>query len=253
VTVPQGSEAHMEQYDISLRDLLLSIWRRLWIVVLVALVFSGAAVGFTLARPPLYESTIILLVGPKADEVPSSLGGQIQGLGEVTVTMTEAVATRPIAHATIQELDLSIPPDDLLANMRVEQVPATQLIQVSYQDPDPRRAQLIANTVGKMFSQQVAEVSGANGIRIVTWQNAVEPESPEVHPIPLLSLLVPTVLALIFNGFLGLVVGLMVGVGLALMLEYLDDSLHSPEEAEQVSGAPTVGVVPIYKVPRSGR
>jgi non-specific protein-tyrosine kinase len=168
--------------------------------------------------------------------------------------MTEAVATRPVAAATIRKLGLSMSTDDLLNYLQAEQVPATQLIQVSYQDPDPKRAQQIANTVGEVFSQQVAQLSGANGIRIVTWQKAAVPDSPEVHPIPLLdSLLLPRPLALILDGLLGLVVGLMAGVALALVLELLDDSLRSPEEAEQVSGVPTFGVVPMSRATRSRR
>jgi capsular polysaccharide biosynthesis protein len=254
VKATEGYEAPMEQYDISLRDLLLSIWRRMWIVVLVAVAFVGAAVGFTLAQPSLYESKTMLLVAQKADEVPSSLGAQVEGLGEITVTMTEVVATRPVANATIQQLGLSMSPDDLLDNLQVEQVPATQVIEVSYQDPDPARAQQTASTIGKVFSEQVAEVTGDNGIRVMTWEEAVVPESPGVRPNPLLkSLLLPRWLALIFNGLLGLMVGLMVGVGLALVLELLDDSWRSSEEAEEVAGAPVFGVVPPPEVQRGTR
>lgn len=42
--------------------------------------------------------------------------------------------------------------------------------------------------------------------------------------------------------------GLMLGTGAAFLLEYLDDSWRSPEEAEQVSGVPTFGMVPAFKV-----
>lgn len=52
------------------------------------------------------------------------------------------------------------------------------------------------------------------------------------------------------NGALALVLGLMLGVGLAFLLEYLDDSWRSPEEVEQVSGVPTFGVIPEFKVPK---
>ena len=247
-------EAPMEEYDTSLRYLLLSIWRRLWIVVFVAVVFVGVAVGFTLAQPSFYESGTTLLVMQKADEVPTSLGAQVSGLGEITVTMAEVVATRPVATATVRQLDLSTSPDDLLDNVQVEQVPATQVIEVSYQDPDPARAQQVANTIGKVFSEQVAEATGAKGIRVMTWAPAVVADSPGVRPIPFLkSLLLPMALALIINGFLGLVVGLMVGVGLALVLDLLDDSWRSPEEAEEVAGAPMLGVVPSSRAERGGR
>ena len=247
-------EAPIEQYDVSLRDLILSIWRRKWVVVLVVAVFVGAAAWFTLTRPAYFESTTTLVVVQKAEEAPSSIGAQVEGLGEITVTIAEVVATRPIANATIQQLGLAMSADDLLDNLQVEQVPATQVIEVSYQDPDPARAQRVASTIGKVFSEQVAQVTGATGIRVMTWEKAVVPESAGVRPIPLLKgLLLPRILAIVLDGFLALVVGLMVGVGLALVLELLDSIRRSPEEAEEATGAPEFGAVPPSEMERGAR
>jgi capsular polysaccharide biosynthesis protein len=39
-------------------------------------------------------------------------------------------------------------------------------------------------------------------------------------------------------------VGAVLGTGLVFLLEFMDDSWRSPEEAEQVSGVPTFGVIP---------
>lgn len=253
--VPVERQYDASQYDISLRDLLLSLWRRKWIVVLVAVMFVGGAVGFTLTRPPLYEASIMVLIGQEADAVSTNLGAEVGGLQQITVTMTETVPTKPVADGTIQELGLSMTYDRFLENLQVAQVPATQIIEISYADPDPRRAQQIVNSVGDVFSQRVAEVSpGANGIAATVWERAAVPESPGVRPIPLLKgIILPLVVALILNTFLGLVIGLMVGVGLALLVELLDDRWRSLEEAEQVSGVPTFGVVPTAKEARNAR
>jgi capsular polysaccharide biosynthesis protein len=96
----------------------------------------------------------------------------------------------------------------------------------------------VANTTGEVFSEQVSEVSpGANAITATVWERAVIPEEP-VSPNPLR------------DGLLALMLGLMIGTGIAFLLEYLDDSWRSPEEAEQVSGVPTFGMVPAIDVPK---
>jgi capsular polysaccharide biosynthesis protein len=41
--------------------------------------------------------------------------------------------------------------------------------------------------------------------------------------------------------------GGILGLGLAFLLENLDDSWRSPEEVELVSGVPTFGVIPVYE------
>jgi capsular polysaccharide biosynthesis protein len=231
VDLPPGNEP-----DISLRELILPVWRRLWLISLVAVVAVVAAVGFTLTQTPMYEANIKVLIGQAQSESSDNLMADVGGLQQITMTMTEAVSTRPVAEATIRKLGLSMTPGDLLARLEVEQVASTQFIEVSYKDPDPQRAQRIVNAVGDVFSDQVSEVSpSASSITATVWERAVVPSSP-VSP------------DLLLNVLLALVVGVMLGVGLAFLLEYLDDSWGSPEEAEQVSGVPTFGVIPVFKV-----
>jgi len=52
-----------DEYFVSLRDILLVIRRRLWVISLVAVVLTGAAVGFSMAQTPVYEASIKILVG----------------------------------------------------------------------------------------------------------------------------------------------------------------------------------------------
>lgn len=50
------------------------------------------------------------------------------------------------------------------------------------------------------------------------------------------------------NISLGIVVGLVLGLGLAFLYEYLDNTIKSTEEAEKVYGATVLGIVPIDKM-----
>jgi capsular polysaccharide biosynthesis protein len=57
---------------------------------------------------------------------------------------------------------------------------------------------------------------------------------------------------LLRNGFGALLIGLMLGIGLAFLLEYIYlRGLHSPEKLEQVSGVPTFGTIPDFKAARA--
>ena len=57
---------------------------------------------------------------------------------------------------------------------------------------------------------------------------------------------------LLRNAFGALVIGLMLGIGLAFLLKYLHlRGLHSPEKVEQVSGVPTFGTIPDFEAVRT--
>ena len=49
------------------------------------------------------------------------------------------------------------------------------------------------------------------------------------------------------SGFLGLLVGLALGVSLAFLLEYLDNTIKSADEAEKLYGGPVLGQIPLER------
>ena len=202
---------------------------------------TGVSVGFSLAQTPKYEASIKMLVGQEQgnDEEPAGgLGGEVEGLQQITQTMAEGINSRPVAEAVIRQLNLQTTPEDFQKKLNAEQVRATQFIQVDYEDTSPETAQRVANAVGDAFSEQLSEVSpSANAVTATVWERAELPEEP-VSPNP------------VRNAGLALGVGVMLGVALAFLLEYLDDRWRSPDEAEQISGVPTFGVIPVYEVPK---
>ncbi len=71
-------EALQDEHVLSVKDLLGVLWRRLWVIVLVALVLAGSAVGFDLSQTPTYKASIKILVGQEQQSgVPGSLGGEV--------------------------------------------------------------------------------------------------------------------------------------------------------------------------------
>jgi capsular polysaccharide biosynthesis protein len=220
---------------ISFGDLLRVIRKRLWVILLMTIASVGVAVAFSLAQTPIYESSIDILVGQERgiSETPNDA----LGLQQLTQTMSAGVGSRRMGEAVIDREGLRTTPEDFLEeDLSVEQVPNTQLIRVDYRHPNPERARRVANTVGAVFSEQVSEVSqSANSITATVWDPAVTPDEP-VSPNP------------IRNALLALALGLMLGVGLAFLLEYFDESWHSPEEAERLSGVPVYGVIPQFEV-----
>lgn len=211
----------------------------------MALLFAAAAAGVSLTQTPQYQATTTILVSQSPSEDSTSLGSDVAGVQSLVQTVVEAVSSRPIAAAVIDNLGLDTDQETILQNISVEAVPDTQFIEVGYTDTDPARAQEIANAIGEVSSNRVSDVSGGV-ITAEVWEEAVQPESP-ASPTPVL------------NGVLALGLGLMFGLGLAILLEFMDDGWRSPEEVEEVSGVPTFGVIPEFsasagkKTSRAGR
>lgn len=216
-----------------LRDLLRVVWRRMWVILVVIVVCAGATLGVGLAQTPSYQSSIKLLVGQEREaDTPGDLGGEVQGLQQFTQTMTIAVETRPVADAVIGRLNLRTSPDDFLDNLSAEQLGATQFIEVTYRDTDPERARQVANAVGEVSSEQGTGVSpGDNDLTATIWERATIPDGSADPDI-------------LRNVLLALMVGGLLGLSLAFLVENLDASWHSLDDLGRVSGVPTLGVIP---------
>jgi capsular polysaccharide biosynthesis protein len=227
-------------YIPSLGDVLRMLSRRLWLILLFILVFMGVAIGYSLTQTPKYEASIKILVGQRqvGDASNSNLSASdLQGLQILTKTVAEAINTLPVTQAVVEELNLPMKPDDVSANLGVVLVPETQFIEVTYEDSNPVRAQQVVNAYGDAIAKQMSDISTvASSVTVTVWERATVPEDP-VSPKPAL------------NGLLGLALGALLGVSMALLVENLRGSLRSAEEAEQVSGLPVVGVIPRSAVP----
>ncbi|MGH3089831.1 MAG: YveK family protein, partial [Rubrobacteraceae bacterium] len=163
-------EETKDEYVLSLGELLGVVWKRFWIILLVTIVFMGMAAGFSFIEEPEYQASIKILVGQESEdsEEASALGGAVQGLQDVTLTMAEAVETRSVAEEVIERLDLQMPPGDFLTQLDSEPVPNTQFIEVTYTDGNPEEASRVANTIGEVFSERVSDIS-PNAVTATVW------------------------------------------------------------------------------------
>lgn len=234
------AEVAESEYVFSLRPLLDVVWKRFWIIVLVMVLFSGMAVGFSLRQTPLYEASNKILVGRHGGFILDPT--HAEGLELLAVTMSDAVDSRPVVKAAIRQQDLKLSPKGVLSRLHTNAIPQTQFIEVSYVDSNPDRAKQVVDAVGKAFSEKISEVSqSADDLTTASvWEPAITPVDP-ISPLPWR------------NGFIALVLGGIVGLGLVFLVEHLDDSWRSSEEAEQISGVPTIGVIPRSNLPNASR
>ena len=225
-----------DEGSFSLNDLTRVVLKRLWVILLVVCVVVGAAVGASLWQTPTYQASAQVWVDQKQGDQQTNLAGTVEGLQTIILTMIHAIDSRPVAQEAIQRLGLEMSPAELLDNLSIEQVESTSFIVLTYESTDPVEATRIVNTVGEVSSELISERSAAGSqLTANLYEEAMVPENP-VSPDPLR------------NALLAAMFGVMLGIGLALLMEYLDHSWRSPEEVEQVSGVPTFATIPEFSI-----
>lgn len=225
---------------LNLRDFGKVLRSRWLIVVTTMLVALLAAIASTVYTTPLYQASTRLFVSTSsggaslADNYQGTLFSQQRVLSYTRLLMGETLAQR-----TINKLGLQMGATELASRVTASAPVDTVLIDVKVLDESPTQARDIANTLSDEFvamarGLETPEDGSAPGTRVVVEQRASAPNSPVVP-------------RKVRNIAMGLGIGVLLGVGLAVVREYLDNSVKDPEIVEEIAGVGVVGSIPLDK------
>lgn len=222
----------------------LKILRARWMTVTAAIVVALlVAIAVTVTTTPLYKSSTRLFVSTYAG---SSLSDIYQGnlLSQERVSSyTALLMGTTLAQRTVDALHLDISAQELRKEVSARSKPGTVLIDVEVRDPSPVRARDIANTLSDQFVGMVRELETPGDgsepdARVVVEQRASVSSAPVV-PNP------------VRNLALGLVVGVLLGVALAVQRDLIDNTVKEREDLETITGVGVVGGIPLDKSRRT--
>ena len=222
---------------IDLREYFSIIKKRFWIIALitvVAMVVSGVISFFMLSS--VYEAKSTLIVNTeKNEETQMITGDQFSVSQKLAVTYGEIIKSRAVLESVISNLKLDSEYEDLVEKITVSPVKDTQIISISVQDTNPKKARDIANEIPKVFEKEVKRITKANDIQVI--DKAILPENP-IKPNKMMNVAIAAVL------------GMMIGLFVVFVLEYLDNKIKTPQDVEKHLDLPILGVIPNEKIER---
>ncbi|MCO1653885.1 polysaccharide biosynthesis tyrosine autokinase [Pseudonocardia sp. S2-4] len=205
------------------------------LVLTTVLVTLGAGVAWTL-RPVEYTARISLYVSAQsADTANAAYQGSLLSQQRVS-SYVELVNSMRVSRAVVRQLGLTESPAALAGRITASNAADSVLIDVAVTGGSPEGVATVANSVGRVFTDLVAELERPATpdalapvlVRVV--EPAEVPTAPSSTGLPA-SLL------------LGLLVGLAAGVGLALLRNATDSSIKSLELLHAVTRAPNLGTI----------
>lgn len=218
------------------------IRRHLWVVVGLPLVVLGLSLGGRLLSgptPQLYRATTSLLVdvpplpaepGMGFDPRESAAQAAEYLVDDFSQFVTQDAFARLISER-LAEQGIDVPAGAISASESSETRHRIVTLWVTW--PDAAQAEAIVRAAGDVAQTGIDRYFARSGVVSVISTPRVVPVAPPLREqldLPLRVLL-----------------GVMAGLGLAFLLDYLDDTVRTADEAEMLLGAPVMGEIPVEK------
>jgi capsular polysaccharide biosynthesis protein len=185
------------------------LWRRGWIIVLLALIAAGSAYVLSQQQTPIYRSTQLVLIQPSRNDL---------GLTEATTRLLNSYAvylkSELIAAQVIDILQLDMTPGELNSKVTIAPDPLRFTIQIDVDLPNGDLANDVARTWGEMLVQYRNEQN-----QTVRREDRIDALLPDLARYELLQPR-PTI-----NAIAGAVLGVLLGGIIIFVLEYLESSV----------------------------
>ncbi|PTL37368.1 YveK family protein [Alkalicoccus saliphilus] len=214
---------------ISLKEILETIKKRLVMITVITLmaVSASAAVSY-LVLTPKYETSTQVLVSQAAT------GASILSSANPFESDSTYIDTYNVILQSPYILDQVNEAVGMTANpqLSVNQEGESQVVTIRIEDTDPVRAVETANVTAEVFQEEIAMLLNIDNIHILSPADISDTVTP-VSPNPAL------------NMAIAFVVGLMGSVGLAFLLEFLNNTIRNEQDVEKVLDLPVLGSVSI--------
>lgn len=215
---------------IDLREYFSIIKKRFWIVMLTTVILVGiSALMNHLNKVQLYQAKTTMIVNVEKYENQSMLtSDQISAGQKLAVLYGEIIKSRSVLQPVIERLNLDISAQQLAGMISVSQVNDTHIMSLSVTDTDPNRAKDIANTIPGVFTEEVKRTIKANGVEVL---------DPSLGGYPISS---NSSNKVVIAGVLGVMMGLFI----IFLIEFLDNKVKTPQDMEKHLNIPVLGVIP---------
>jgi len=227
-----------EAIEIDLKRLLMILWYRLWIILLVAILASVAAVGYAkLFVAPTYSANAQFYVNNTYNS-PGFSSSQIVAAQNLADTYMVILKSRSVLDEVRKDVNLGYTYDQLRQMVSTNSVNGTEVFQVTVTCGNYKHATQIANSIADILPDRIAQVVAESSVRVV--DRAVEkpvPEGPVYREY----------------GVIGCLVGVLLSTLIVLAVDLTDTTVNTEDYLATVySDVPLLAVIPGTESTKNG-
>lgn len=200
-------------------------------LTILGVVIAGVVSYYALT--PIYQTSTQILVNQE-EKNPDQIGNlNVETNLQLINTYNDIIKSPLILNQVIRSLELSVTAEQLNGHIDVNSESGSQVIEITVSDPDPALAVRIANMIADVFQIEIQNLMKVDNVTILSPAVLKDGQSP-ISPAPLINMAVAALL------------GLLLSIGLAFFLNFLNTTIKTEEDIEEHIRLPILGIVASY-------
>jgi capsular polysaccharide biosynthesis protein len=220
--------------EIELKGYIDIILRRIWLVVLLPVLATlvSAYVSFFVLDKVYEANTTLYIINKSGGTDYPIIYNDLLISQQLVKDYKELAKSRRITSEVIKELELNnVTSSSLSGKISVNAKSDTRLIEMKVQDKSPERAKDIVNKLAEVFEREIINIMKVENVSVV--DVAQLPEGP-IKPNVKMNIAVSFML------------GLLIALGVSFAIEFLDDTIKTPDDVEKHLGLTVLGTIPEF-------
>lgn len=219
--------------EINLIPVLLAIYKKIWLIILIALIFGGAFfTGTKLLVKPTYRASFTAYVNNRSqlsntqDTLSSS---DLTAAQELVRAYSKILRSNTVLTTAAQSININDRYDVLKSKVNTEVENSTEIITVYVVDKTPDAAYNLAVAIATSAPNQISEIIEGSSMKVID------------SPVMPTSKYKPNAVK---NAFLGFLLGTVLTIALIIIMFVRDDKVKNETDLEDRFSIPIVGVLP---------
>jgi len=219
--------------DIDLRMLFMVLVRKIWLIVLCAVLMGFAAYIYTdYFVTPKYRASVSIYVNNNAMSSAATITAtDLNAAQKLVNTYVSILQSETVMERVAEEVGHNLTTDQIRGMMSAGSVNETEVFKVNISNADPVLATEIANAVASIAPGEIAEIVTGSSTKIIDYARVPKkPYTPNVTR----------------NTILGVGSGVALAVMIVILQVLLDVRIRDEADLAKISEAPILGLIPDF-------
>ncbi len=217
--------------DLNFRQIVTILWRKVWLLILVMVLFAAAAFSYSYwFITPLYSASTSMYVYNQQNRTDSNItSSDLTTSQKLVSTYIVVLKSNSVLDKVSKELGYNYSAQQIRKMLSASSIDGTEAFEIKVTHQDPEVARTIANTISYAAPAEIIRVVKAGAVEVIDY--ATLPQDSSYPNIRL-------------NTAIGAFAGLVAGILIALLMAMVDTTVRTEEDLTGVFEIPVLGVIP---------